>query len=105
MTRDIKLKPADLCFDNNLIGSFAAICTQLDLAPGKTVNVRTYHPSSMQIIPLTIKCESVEKVKISGEEVECFKCLVGPINNNFWITRDGRLMKVSQGSLVIELVK
>jgi hypothetical protein len=105
MTRDIQLKPADLCFDNNLIGSFAAICTQLTLEPGKTVDVRTYHPSSMQIITLTFKCERVETVEICGEEVECFKCLVGPINNNFWISRDGRLMKVSQGPLVIELVK
>jgi hypothetical protein len=103
MTRDIQLKPGDRLFDNNLIGSFAALCTQLDLEPGKTVQVRSYHPGRMMILPLTFQCETVEKLKIGDREVECFKCLVGPINNTFWITRDGQLVKVAQGPLVIQL--
>ncbi len=105
MTRDINIAPGVQCFDNNLIGSFSLICSQLALEPGKTIDIRTYHPSSMQVFALSIKVGATEQLQVEGKEVECFKCLVEPIKNTFWITRDGRLVKVAQGPLVIELVQ
>ncbi len=105
MSRDIKIDSSVRCFDNNLLGSFALICSQLPLESGKTINVRTFHPSSLQIIPLSFEVGEIEKLQVGGREVECFKCMVEPLKNNFWISRDGRLVQVGQGPLLIQLVE
>ena len=81
LTRDIKIAPGVQCFDNNLIGTFTLICSQLALEPGKTIDIRTYHPSSMQILALSLKVGETEQLKVQGKDVECYKCLVEPIKN------------------------
>jgi len=42
---------------------------------------------------------------VAGEQIECFRCEVDPIGNTFWISTGGRLVKVTQGNLTIELLK
>ena len=103
LEQEIPIQKGTYCFDNNLMGCFMLICSQLELKQGEDVVVTTYHPSSLQIIKLTFKPEAIEKVKIGDQEVECFRCEIAPIKNTFWITRDGRFVKAAQGGLVIQL--
>ena len=103
MSREIQLPDGIYCFDNNLMSSWVLICSQLQLELDKPLSIRTYHTSSMQIIPLTITPIAVASMKIDGQEVDCFECDVDPINNKFWITRDGRFVRATQGDLDIRL--
>jgi hypothetical protein len=103
LSRDIPVQPGTYCFDNNFIPSFALICSQFTLAENSKVDIRTFHPSSLQVIPLSFQIKEVKKIQVSGREVECFECLVEPIKNTFWITRDGRLMKVEAAGLSIDV--
>jgi hypothetical protein len=103
LERDVKLNPGDFCFDNNFMGAWILICSQLELKKGSSIDVRTFHPSSMQVIPLTFEVSGQEKVTVLGKEVECFVCDIEPIKNKFWVTTDGRFVKAQQGTLVVEL--
>ena len=103
MSREIQLPDGIYCFDNNLMSCWVLICSQLQLELDKPLSIRTYHTSSMQIIPLTITPIAVAPMKIDGQEVDCFECDVAPINNKFWITRDGRFVQATQGDLDIRL--
>ncbi len=103
LSREIKLPENVYCFDNNLMGCWVLICAQLQLEPGKPITIRTFHPSSLRIIPLTITPKAPAAIKIGGKEVDCFECEIAPIKNAFWITRDGRFVRARQGDLVIEL--
>lgn len=105
LSREVKLPPGVFCFDNNLMGSWAVICSQLELVPDTPITIRTFHPSSLQIISLTITPKEPAVITVAGEEVECFECDAQPLKNTFWIARDGRLLRTSQGTMVIELVK
>ncbi len=103
MKREISLQPGTYCFDNNLISSFALLCSQLDLKEDSQIELRTFHPSTMSVIPLTFQLKKVQKIPLAGQEVECFECFVEPIKNTFWLTRDGRLVKVEAPGLAIEV--
>ena len=103
MEREISLKPGIYCFDNNLISSFALICSQFDLQENSKIELRTFHPSTMSVIALTFQLKQIKKIPVAEQEVECFECFVEPIKNTFWITRDGRLVKVEARGLAIEL--
>ena len=105
LSREIKIPAGAFCFDNNLMGSFVLICSQLKLEPGKPITIQAFHPSSMQIIPLTITPKPLRTIEVSGIELECFECDVAPIKNVFYITRDGRFVRATQGGLTIELVR
>ncbi len=102
--REIDIPKGAYCFDNNLTASLALICSQLTLKVGEPVRIQTFHPSSLQVIPLTITPQIKETIEVAGETVECFRCKVDPIANIFWISKDGRLVKAVQGNLTIELV-
>jgi hypothetical protein len=104
LTQEIKVPAGVYCFDNNLMSCFAVICSQLTFEAEKELEVRTFHPSTLQIIPLTFKPKAPSRVEIGGKEIECYECEVLPIKNTFWITRDGRFVKAQQGNVVIELV-
>jgi len=104
LEQEIKIPPGTFCFDNNFIPSFAIICSQLELREGQRTDIRTFHPSSLQLIALKFDVQSVQTIDIGGKKVDCFECRVTPINNTFWITRDGRLVRVTAGGgLVIEV--
>lgn len=103
LNHEVKLPADTFCFDNNLLGSFALLCSRLKLESGKQVAVRTFHPSTLQLITLTFQPGELEKVTICDRELECFVCQVEPIKNTFWITPDGRLVRVGQGELTITL--
>ncbi len=105
LKREIDVPKNVYCFDNNLTASFALICSQLQLEIGKPLRIDTYHPSSLQVIPLTITPKAKETIDVTGEQIECFRCKVDPIGNTFWISTGGRLVKVTQGNLTIELLK
>ena len=81
------------------------LCSQLTLQPDKAVNIQTFHPSSLQLIRLTLTPKAPAVIKIGDKEVECFECQVAPIKNTFWISRDGRFVRVKQGELVIEVTE
>ena len=80
-----------------------AILETLDLKPGEELPIRTFHPSTLQIISLTITPKAPAPIKIGGQEIECFECQVDPIQNTFWISKDGRFVRAKQADLVIEL--
>jgi hypothetical protein len=103
LERDVKLNPGDFCFDNNFMGAWILICSQLELKDGATIDLRTFHPSSLQVIPITLSVTGQEMVKVLGKDVKCFVCDVEPLKNKFWVTTDGRFVKAQQGTLVIEL--
>ncbi|MDP6446622.1 MAG: transglutaminase-like domain-containing protein [Pirellulaceae bacterium] len=103
LQRDVELPPGVFCFDNNFMGCFVLICSQLDLSANRPVTIRTFHPSSLQIIPLTLTPGKPTPIKIGEREVECYKCEVAPIKNTFWISTAGQFVKAQQGDLVIEL--
>ncbi|MFV1964818.1 MAG: transglutaminase family protein [Pirellulaceae bacterium] len=105
LSHEVTLPARAYCFDNNLMGCFALICSQLTLEPEKAVDVQTFHPSSLQVIRLTLTPKAPAPIQIAGKEVECFECEVAPIKNTFWITRDGRFVRAKQGSLVIEVTE
>lgn len=101
LQRDIKLPAGAFCFDNNFIPCFAMICSQFRLREGKQIDIQSYHPSTMRIIPLSFHVKAAKKIKVSGRDIECFECDVPGIKNTFWIARDGRLVKVEAANLVI----
>lgn len=105
LTREISLAPRSYCFDNNLMSSWVTICSQLPIEVGKSITVNTYHPSTMQTIPLTFTPQELKPLEVAGETLNCFVCDVAPIKNTFWISEDGRFVKVTQGNLEIKLVK
>lgn len=105
LTREISLPAGAFCFDNNFLGAFALICAQLPLTPETPVVVDTFHASSLQLIPLTFTCEAAAPIELHGKQVPCFKCEVAPINNTFWITKEGQFVRAKQGQLVIELAE
>jgi hypothetical protein len=102
-SRDIAIKEGTYCFDNNLLPSFAMICSQLDLKENQKTEIRTFHPTSMTVIPLSFQIKGVKQTSVAGQNVECFECFVEPIKNTFWITPDGRLVKVEAPGLVVEV--
>ncbi len=104
LSREIKLPAGAYCFDNNLMGSWALICSQLELKAGESLQIKTFHPSTMQIIPLTFTPQAPAPIQIGNEQVICFECDVAPIKNTFWISQDGRFVRAKQGDLVIEWV-
>ncbi len=103
LSRDIDLPGGVFCFDNNLMSSWALVCSQLPLELNKSLTIRTFHPSSLQIISLTITPSKLSTVKVGDAEVECLECDVSPIHNTFWITRDRRFVRATQGDLDIRL--
>ncbi len=104
MEREISLKPGTYLFDNNLIASFAMLCSQFDLQEDHQIDIRTFHPTSLSVIPLTFQLKKVKTLSLGSEQVECFECNVEQIKNTFWISRDGRLVKVDIPSASIEIV-
>ncbi len=103
LSRDIAIKTGTYCFDNNLLASFALICSQLDLKENQKIELRTFHPSSMSVISLSFQFQGRKNTQVSGKEVECFECFVEPIKNTFWITPAGRLVKIEAKGLVVEV--
>src|SRR5579884_2603692 len=103
LTRAIKVPAGVYCFDNNLMGSWVLLLSQLDYAAGKEVSVRAFHPSSLQILPITFKPEAPAEMSIGGKKLACYKCDISSLHSVFWITRDGRFVKTQQGDMVIEL--
>jgi len=103
LQKDITLPEGLYCFDNNFLGAWAVICPQLTWRVGEKVHIGTYHPSSTQQVPLTFEVQGLETVSLGGTEVECFKCFLPRIQNTFWITPEGRLVKCQQGPFVLEL--
>ena len=105
LTREIKVPAGVYCFDNNLMGSWVLLLSQLDYAADKEVSVRAFHPSSLQILPITFKPEAPAEITIGGKKLACYKCDMASLKSAFWITRDGRFVKTQQGNMVIELTK
>ena len=105
LSHQVKLPDHAYCFDNNLIGCFVLICSQLTFQPNKALTIQTFHPSSLQIIPLSFTPKAPAAIKIGDKQVECFECEVLPIKNTFWISRDGRFVRAKQGNVVIELTE
>ena len=92
LERDVKLNPGDYCFDNNFMGAWILICSQLDLKKDASIELRTFHPSSLQFIPLTCKVTGTEKISVLGEELECFVCDIEPIKNKI-LGHQGRTIR------------
>jgi len=105
LQKEIKIPAGAYCFDNNMMTSWAMICSQLDYATGMDLNLSFYHPSSMQIIPITVKTGPVEPIVIDDKKVECYKCDMPAISNTIWVTRDRKLVRAKQANVVIELVE
>ena len=105
LTRQIKIPRGAYCFDNNLLSSWAIICPQLHFEKDEDVEVRVFHPSSLQVIPLTFKPQRQAPVSVDGKQTPCWQCEVDPIQNTFWITGDGRFVKAQQGKLTMELAE
>jgi transglutaminase-like putative cysteine protease len=103
LSREIKLPAGCYFFDNNLMASWALLCSQPALQAGKSVELRAFSPSALQTLTVTLEPAAPGPVTVAGREVECFPCEVPVIKNTFWITRDGRLLKVGQGKLAVEL--
>ncbi len=103
LSRDIALKTGTYCFDNNLIASFALICSQLE-SEGKPED-RVAHLSSDvdERDSTVVSDQGTKETPVAGKEVECFECFVEPIKNTFWITPAGRLVKVEAKGLVVEV--
>ena|GEM_PF-3056499 len=105
LSREIKLPAGAYCFDNNFMGSWALICSQLNLVADEPVQIQAFHPSTLQIIALTFTAKVPAAIEIGGKQVDCFECEVSPIKNTFWVSRDGRFLRAKQGDVVIELVE
>jgi len=103
VSRDITIKEGTYCFDNNLLPAFALICSQLELKEHQQLEIRTFHPTAMTVIPLSFQVKGIKQTSVAGKNVECFECFVEPIKNTFWITPDGRLLKIEAPGLVVEV--
>src|SRR5262249_41448339 len=103
LTHESKAPIGVYCFDNNLMGSWAMLFSQLDYVVDKEVSVRAFHGSSLQVLPITFKPGAPTEVTIGGKKLSCYKCEIATLSSTFWITRDGRFVKSHQGNLVIEL--
>ena len=101
--RDVALRERVFWFDNNLISSFALLCSQLDPSTRRPIRLHAYHPSSMQILTLTFTPKGRRERQVAGRKMVCYEFDVAPIRNTFSIAEDGRLVRVEQGDLVIEL--
>lgn len=105
LRKEIKLPAGAFCFDNNMMACWAIICSQVDYAPGKEVSFSVFHPSSMQILPITIKTVAMEEIDLGKQKRECYRCDISGISNTFWVTKDGKIMRAKQGGMVIELTE
>lgn len=100
--RTIKLPKNAMFFDNNLLTSFAGICSHLDFKAGETTRIQAFHPNSFRILTLTF--EVAKKMeKVNGED--CYKCKVVELRNTFWVSQDGRFVKGTAATLVMQLTK
>ena len=66
-SREIPIKAGTYCFDNNLLPSFALICSQLDLQENQTIDIRTFHPTSLTVMPLSFQIKGVKATSVAGE--------------------------------------
>lgn len=101
---ELDVNEATRFFDNNLISSFALMGFGWQLEEGKRFEIETYHASSMTLMPLTFEVGEKSQLAWGDEVVEGWWCEVSPISNRFFFDSQGRLLRVEQGDLVIELV-
>jgi hypothetical protein len=105
LTREAKIPAGVFCFDNNLMGSWVLLFSQLNCEADREISLRTFHPSSLQVLPIVFKPAAPAAINIGGKKVDCYRCEVPAISNTFWITRDGQFVKAQQGKIVIELTE
>jgi hypothetical protein len=103
LARQIKISPGTYCFDNNLLASWVLLCSQLRFEKDKDLELRAFHPSSLQVMSITFKPIRRTPLTVAGKTTECWECEVLPIKNTFWITDAGRFIKAQQGKLTMEL--
>ncbi len=103
LDQTVQYPPGAYCFDNNFTSSFALIFSQLDVESDGAFTMQTFHPSSLQIIPLKILPKEWGSVAMDDVDVEARRFEVSPIQNTIWVTRNRRLIRVEQGDLAIIL--
>ncbi len=100
---ELEVDPSTRFFDNNLISSFALMSYGWVLEQEGAVSVETYHASTMTILRLTFRVGPTTELTWGDRTVAGRWCDVEPISNRFFFDTQGRLLRIEQGSLVIEL--
>lgn len=100
---ELEAGPATRCFDNNLISSFALMGYGWVMDKEGAFAVDTYHASTMTILRLTFRVGPPSELVWGDSTVSGRWCDVSPIENRFFFDSQGRLLRIEQGTLVVEL--
>lgn len=104
LDQEIKLPEKVYCFDSNLMAAWCVLTSFWDLQPESRFEIQTFHASALKTNPVKVDVSEERKFKWNGLTVEGVVCHLDPLNNNLYFDKAGRLLRVQQGKLIMELV-
>lgn len=104
LDQEVKLTDKVFCFDSNLMAAWALLTSVWDLEPESRFEIQTFHASALKINPVKVEVSEERRFKWNGLTVEGVVCHLDPLNNNLYFDKSGRLLRVQQGKLLMELV-
>ena len=104
LDQEVKLTDKVFCFDSNLMASWCLLTSVWNLEPESRFEIQTFHASALKINPIEVEVGKERRFKWNGQTVEGVVCHLDPLNNNLYFDKTGRLLRVQQGKLLMELV-
>jgi hypothetical protein len=95
--------PDVFCFENNMLAGAMLAAPQFKLEVGKPFSMRGYYPSILMMVKMTLDPKALKAITIGGKSLECYECQIPEINGTIWVTKDGRLVKLQQGVMTVEV--
>jgi hypothetical protein len=103
LDQEIKLPQGVYCFDSNLMAAWCVLTSFWELEPESRFEIQTFHASALKISPVKVEVSEERKFKWNGLTIEGVVCHLDPLNNNLYFDKAGRLLRVQQGKLIMEL--
>jgi len=105
-TRTVPLGGPVLLIDNNNLSLWDFLVAGLDLADGAKFRFQVFHPSSMEVLPLTLSVVRAEPILWNGENIDC-RVLEASLDGyplKLWVDEKRRILRESEqnGRTLIE---
>lgn len=91
------------CFENNMLAGAMLASPQFKLEVGKPFSMRGFYPSVLMTVKMTLDAKALKPITIEGKSLECYECQIPEINAMMWVTKDGRLVRLQQGPMTVEV--
>ena len=105
LDQEIKIPKSVFCFDSNLMASWALLTSFWELEPSSKFEIQTFHNTALKINPVKVEVSKEKRFKWNGQVIEGVVCHLDPLNNNLYFDKTGRLLRVQQGKLIMELIE